>query len=449
MKSLHSIPTAPKALPLVGHLAPLLRDPIAFLSTLPTYGDLVKIRLGPFPMVVVCDPDLTHQVLLDDRTFDKGGPMYDRAREVSGNGIGTSMHAEHRRLRRLVQPSFHPFRLPGYAQTMTACIDETTASWRPGQVLDVPGEMMAITSKIAIETLFSNTLPRDELDRLLDAGMTLFAGFYKRMFLVPPLDRLPSPGNHSYTRARDHLHETCRRIIAQRRIDGTDHDDLLSALLTAQDGETDGRGMTDAEIIDTIVAILLAGIETTAAALAWALDLLAQHPETERRLHAEVDTVLNGAPATHADLSRLQFTNRVITETLRLRPPVWFFTRTVTADTRLGGHFLPAGTSVAYSSYLIHHRPDLHDAPEDFDPDRWDPERPQPPRHSLIPFAAGARKCPGDNFAMAEATLALATISARWRLEHAPDTQRRPALSITLRPRKLPMVVRGRMRVSP
>jgi cytochrome P450 len=192
------------------------------------------------------------------------------------------------------------------------------------------------------------------------------------------------------------------------------------------------------------VAILLAGIENTASALAWALDFLAQHPEIERQLHTEVDTVLDGAAATHADLPRLEFTNRVINETLRLRPPAWFFTRTVTADTRLGGHFLPAGTNVAYSPYLIHHRPDLHHAPEDFDPGRWDPQRPQPHRHAMIPFASGARKCPGDTFAMAEATLALATITARWQLEHAPGIQRRPALSLTLKHRALPMRTRPR-----
>ncbi|WP_413760693.1 cytochrome P450 [Streptomyces sp. MMBL 11-3] len=439
MKKSQSIPTAPRALPLVGHLLPLVRNPTLFLDSLPAHGDMVKIRVGPFSMVVLCDAGLTHQVLLDDRTFDKGGPIYDRAREVSGNGIGTSHHDEHRRLRRLVQPSFHSSRLPGYAETMTACIDEAVSSWRAGQILDVPTEMMAITSKIAMATLFSGALSREELDKLLDAGMTLLAGFYRRMFLIPPLDRLPLPGNRSYTRARDHIHEVCGQIIAQRRVDGTDHEDLVSALLSAHDVDTDGRGMTDAEIIDTIVAILLAGIENTASALAWALDFLAQHPEVERQVHDEVDTVLSGATATHADLRHLEVTNRVITETLRLRPPAWFFTRTVTADTRLGGHFLPAGTNVAYSPYLIHHRPDLHNRPEDFDPDRWDPRGPQPPRHAMIPFASGARKCPGDTFAMAEATLALATITARWRLEHAPGTERRPALSLTLKPRALPM----------
>ncbi|MDH6554454.1 cytochrome P450 [Streptomyces sp. SAI-041] len=444
MKKLSSIPAAPQALPLVGHLLPLLRNPTAFLDSLPAYGDMVKIRVGPFSMVVLCDPGLTHQVLLDDRTFDKGGPIYDRAREVSGNGIGTSHHDEHRRLRRLVQPSFHPSRLPGYAETMTACIDETASSWRSGQVLDVPAEMMAITSKIAIATLFSGALSQGELDKLLDASMTLLAGFYRRMFLVPPLDRLPLPSNRAYTRARNHLHEVCGQIIAQRRVDGTDHEDLVSALLAAHDVETDGRGMTDAEIIDTIVAILLAGIENTASALAWSLDFLAQHPQVERQLHAEVDTVLNGAAATYADLHHLEFTNRVITETLRLRPPAWFFTRTVTADTHLGGHFLPAGTNVAYSPYLIHHRHDLHNAPEDFDPDRWDPQRPQPHRHAMIPFASGARKCPGDTFAMAEATLALASITARWQLEHAPGIERRPALSLTLKHRALPMRTRPR-----
>ncbi|MGI5374140.1 cytochrome P450 [Streptomyces sp. CA-251387] len=439
MKELRSIPAAPNALPVAGHLVPLLRNPLSFLLSLPVCGELVRIRVGPLTVVVICDPELTRQALIDDRIFDKGGPFFDRVAEVLGNALISCPYSSHRRLRRLAQPAFHSGRFPGYAQAMTSCIDEVTGSWRAGEDIDVNAEAMTITSKITTTALFSDTLPPAGFGQLHDDITTVFDGFYQRMLLLPPLDRLPTPGNRAYLRARARLRSTCDQIIAQRRADGADHGDLLSALIAARDPEDGGRGMTDAEISDAIPTFFLAGTESTASVLAWALDLLARHPEIEQRLHTEVDSVLCGAPATHADLPRLTLTARIITETLRLYPPGWILTRTVTADTRLGGHLLPAGTSLAYSPYLIHHRPDLYDQPETFDPDRWDRDRPQPPRQALIPFGTGARKCIGDTFAMTQATLALATITARWRLEHLPGQKVRPALGAALRPRELRM----------
>ncbi|MFE0105249.1 cytochrome P450 [Streptomyces sp. NPDC059009] len=450
MKSLRSVPRAPKSLPLVGHLMPLMRSPLEFLNSLPAHGDLVRVQLGPFTLVVICDPELTRQALVEDRVFDKGGPIFDRVREVVGDdGLASCPYSAHRRLRRLTQPAFHPARLPDYAKAMSTCIEEVADSWHAGQTLDVCTEMMTITSKVTAATLFSGALPPGELGPVLDDVKTFFDGFYQRMFMVPPLDRLPTSGNRSHLRARARLRGAFDQIIAQHRAEGVDRDDLLSALLSAHDPEDDRRGLTDAEVSDTIVTFFLAGTETTAALLGWALDLLARHPEVERRLHAEVDSVLTGSTATHADLPRLELTERIITETLRLRPPGWIFTRTVTADTRLGGHLLPAGSSVVYSPYLIHHRPDLYDHPETFDPDRWAPDRPQPPRHSLLPFATGARKCIGDTFGMTEAVLALATITARWRLTHLPGQQVRPALGLALRPRRLHMRATPRVGAPP
>lgn len=439
MKSVTGIPPASRALPVLGHVVPLLRDPLAFLTSLPAHGDLVHIRLGPFPMIVICDPELTHQALLADGVFDKGGPLFDRAREVVGDGLASCPHSAHRRLRRLAQPAFHPARLPGYAQIITSSVEEVTGSWSAGQILDVPAEMTRITSQVAASALFSGSLPPDEVGQLQDDIRTIVGGFLQRMFLIPPLDRLPLPRNRSFERARARLRHTCEQVIAQRRADGTDHGDLLSALIAAHDPEYGDRGMTDAEISDTVNTFFVGAIETTASLLAWTLDLVSGHPQIERRLHDEIDAVLDGAPPVHADIPRLPLTGHVLTEALRLRPPGWFITRTVTEDTRLGGHLLPAGTTVVYSPYIIHHRPDLYDQPETYDPDRWNPDRPQPPRNALIPFAAGARKCIGDTFAMTEATLTLASTMARWRLEHLPGHQTRPALSAALRPRELRM----------
>ncbi|MFB6839079.1 cytochrome P450 [Streptomyces sp. NPDC056361] len=446
MKDFRSIPTAPRGLPLVGHVVPLLRDPLAFLKSLPAFGDLVRIRLGPLAMVVICDPELTRRALLDDRVFDKGGPLYDRLREVIGDGVVSCRHQAHRRLRRLSQPAFHQARLPDYARAMTTCVQEAADSWSPGQVLDVPAEMMRVSSRIITATLFSDALPATAHGQLVEDVTTVVKSLYQRMFLIPPLDRLPTPGNRAHLAARARLHDTVERIVAERRADGADYGDLLSALVAAHDPEDDRSGMTSAEINDTIVSFVLAGIESTAATLSSALDLVARHPDVEARLHAEVDA-LGGEPATYADLPRLRLTEQVVNETLRLRPPGWFFTRVVTADTDLGGYALPAGTSVAYSPYLIHHRPDLHHDPETFAPDRWSDAHPQPPRHAFLPFAAGARKCIGDSFSMVEATLALATIAARWRLEHVSGHRGRLAAAVTLELRDLRMRVRPRAEV--
>ncbi|MFE0062582.1 cytochrome P450 [Streptomyces sp. NPDC059003] len=417
----------------------MVRDPWTFLKSLPAHGEVVRIRLGPMSVAVICDPELTRQALADDRVFDKGGPLADRAREVLGDGLGICPHRTHRRLRRLAQPAFHPGRLPSYAQTMTACIEEATGSWKPGQTLDVPTEMMTLTSLVTTATLFSSSLPTAAYGQLVNDTKTIANGIVQRTMLISPLDRLPTPGNRAFLLARTRLRQACDQIITERRVSGTDRGDLLSALIAAHD-PADNSNMSDAELSGTILTIFLAGTDTTASTLAWALHLLARRPKIEQRVHAEVDAVLHGTPAAYAALPRLELTQRVIMETLRLHPPIWFLTRTVTRDTRLGGYRLPAGSSIAYSPYLIHRNAELYTNPERFDPDRWDPKHSQPPRHAFLPFVTGARKCIGDSFAMIEATLALATITARWRLKHVPGHRPvRPALGAVLVPRELRM----------
>jgi cytochrome P450 len=433
------IPSASAALPALGHLIPLVRRPLDFLSSLPGQGDLVQIRVGPVKLVVVCDPELTRQVLRDPRTFDKGGIVYERAREVLGNGLASCPHSDHRRQRLLTQPSFHHARLPGYAQIMAAHIADVTDSWRDGQVVDVPRAMLTFSSQVMTAAMFSDEQPAQVLIQMHDDVYSIIDGVLRRALTPRSLNRLPTRGNRSYLRACSRLRRSIADIIAKRRTDTTDRGDVLSALLAAENPEDGRRGLSDAELADTVLSLFLAGVETTAAALSWALHLVSLHPEIERRLHAEVDAVLASRPAVHADLSDLDLTGRVVKETLRLRSPGWLFTRTVTADTRLGGYALPAGTMIAYSPYLIHHRDDLYDAPETFDPDRWTGDRPYAGRHDLIPFGGGARKCIGDTFAVTEVTLALATITARWRLRTLDGQDVRPVSSVVLRPRELRM----------
>ncbi|MFE0420035.1 cytochrome P450 [Streptomyces tendae] len=439
MTALASIPTAPQGLPVLGHLGPLLRDPLAFLTSLHGHGDLVRVRLGPRTAVVVCAPEPVNQLLRDDRTFDRGGPYFDRLAELLGDSLAVCPHHRHRRQRRLVQPAFRSSRFPGYAKIMTARITETTDSWHDGQVLDIFAEMMSLTARITVATMFSDSLPPPSMRHALDDLAHVFRGVGRRIFTPSALARLPTPGNRRYQQAVTRLRGTLGDVIAERRAGAVDHGDLVSALLADHDAD-EHQGLTDTELIDQALAFFGAGTETTATTLAWALYLIDQHPDVARRLHAEVTSVLDGAPAAGLEhVDRLEFTSRVIKETLRLYPPGWMFTRTATADTHLGGHSIPAGTTLLYSPYLLHHRPDLHADPERFDPDRWDDRRPQPRREAFIPFGAGARKCIGDRFGLTVTTLALATIVVHWRLHTQSGRQVRPAPGAVLTPKGLRM----------
>jgi pentalenene oxygenase len=459
-------------LPVVGHVPALLHHPLAFLSALPSPA---RIEIGPLSAVVVSDPELTRQVLLDDRTFDKGGTLFERLREIVGDGLATCPHARHRRQRRLSQPAFHPARLPGYAETMTACATALRDGWHEGQVLDVRQEMMGLTIGILMETMFSGGLPAGRLDQCVRDVNTLIAGVYRRAILPPALNSLPTPGNRRYLRATARLRATVDEVVAERRRGPAQprRQDLLSALLSAQDTEEEGRErpagaegsagparLSAEEISDQAVTYFLAGAETGAIVLAWALHLLSRHPRTAARVRAEAQAVHGGGdglghggdhggghaghgtghgggPAGLDRLAKLEVTARVVQETLRLYPPAWMLTRTTTADTRLAGHPVAAGTTVVYSPYLVHHSADSYPDPELFDPDRWDGARPQPPRHAFIPFGGGARKCIGDRFGTAEAVLALSAIAARWQLEPLPGRPVRPATGLTLSPRGL------------
>ncbi|WP_280464788.1 cytochrome P450 [Nocardia brasiliensis] len=440
-----AITVAPQRLPVLGHLVPLLRDPLGFMASLPAYGDVVGIGLGPVAAVVVCDLELTRQVLLHDRIFDKGGALYVGGRELVGDGLATCPHAKHRRQRRLLQPAFHSRRITAYVPVMVQKIAEMVDSWRDGQVVDVKTDLHTFAARVIAATLFGQAIAEATQRRLLRDVEVVFAGNMRQAILPVWLRRWPILGNRACIEAAAEARGILGELVAARRAEGVDHGDLFSALLFAHDSAGGGQ-LSDEEIIDQVLTFFFAGTDTSAATLAWALILLDQHPSFAARLHAEVDTVLAGRPAAFEDLPNLPFTAQVINEVLRLRPPGWLQTRTVTEDTELGNYSLAAGTTLIYSSYLIHHRADLYPEPERFDPSRFDPDLPAPPsRHAMLPFATGARKCIGDQFALTEATLALATIAARWRLRTLPGTDTRPTLAVVPQPRQLRMHATARI----
>ncbi|MFD3612105.1 cytochrome P450 [Streptomyces atroolivaceus] len=432
-----SVPLAPRALPLLGHALPLLRDPLAFIMSLSGYREMVRVRLGPSTAVMVCDPALTRQVFLNDRVYDKGGPIYDRIREVIGDGLSTCSYTLHRRQRRLCQPSFHPTRLPGYGAVFARAAELKAGSWRDGDVLDVTQEMMTLTTRATMETMFSGALPEETMRRALADTATIVSAFFRRMMTPALLRQLPTRQKRRYDQARHRLSDTIAEIIAERRADPTDRADLLSTLVGAVDEESDDgqKQLSDAELADEALTFFLGGMETTAITLAWALHLLATNPDIQRRLQAETDSVLAGGKLDAAHLPSLGLASRVVTETLRLYPPAWMMTRTLRQDAELGGVRLKSGSTLVLSAYLLHRRSDLFTDPDRFDPDRW--LGVQPDRASYIPFGAGPRKCIGDQFALTEAILALAAIVSRWELAPAGEQPFKPKVETSLSSRGL------------
>ncbi|MFE6281092.1 cytochrome P450 [Streptomyces sp. NPDC057877] len=440
-----TVGTAPGIFPFAGHAIALFRRPLDFLNSLPAHGDLVAIRLGPVRAWMACHPQVAHQVLMDPHTFDKGGPLFDRLRALMGNGLVTCRQDTHRRQRRLLQPAFRAARIAEYARLTGREAQALCREWRPGQQVDVTAAMMALTTRVTSAVLFSGSLDAERAATVRECLEPVVRGLFVRT--VVPFDapfRVPTPANRRYRDALARLDALVAGIIAERARDATRHDDLLAVLLAA----TDGAGPPgEREIRDQLVTLLLTGVETTAMCLASAFDLLAENPEAERRLHHEADEVLTGhRTPDHDDLPRLGHTRRVITETLRVRPPGWIFTRITTRATELAGRRLPPGTIVLYSPYLLHHDPASFPDPDAFLPDRWLPERAAGvPGGAMLPFSAGNRKCVGDTLAVAEATVALAAVAAHWRLRRPPT--RRPAPprpAVTLGPRSLQMICEPR-----
>ena len=356
-------------------------------------------------------PDLVEEVLVTQhRKFIKHYRLRKTGRTL-GQGLVTSEGELWRSQRKLAQPAFHRERINRYAQFMVDYTERMLASWASGQVRDVQADMMNLTLEIVAKTLFDAEIGGESADA--SAAMeTLERGFIARTghLLAPPI-WLPTPLNVRLVRAIRRLERIILSIIAERRKSGEDRGDLLSMLLHAQD-EDSGRRMSDQLLRDEVMTLFMAGHETTANTLAWAWLLLARHPEVEARLHAELDEVLGGRPPTVADLPRLVYTERVVTETLRVYPTVWTLGREATEPVELGGYRIPAGMTIFMPQWVIHRDARWYDDPEVFRPDRWaDGLMQRIPRYAYFPFGGGPRICIGNNFAMMEATLILATIA--------------------------------------
>ena len=440
------LPPGPKGHLLVGSLPEFRRDILGFFAACARdYGDIVPIRVPRRRLILLSHPDLIEEVLTAHARRTTKTVLLQALRPVLGDGLLLSEGDHWLRQRRLIQPAFHRQRIAAYGDVMAGHADRAMTDWKDGQTRDVHADMMAITQAIVAKTLFD----ADVSDAAWDVGHALhvlmedFSRRRTRLFELPAV--VPTPGRRRARRAVERLDGLVYGIIAARRASGEDRGDLLSMLLHAQDAD-DGSRMTDRQVRDEIMTLFLAGHETTAVSLSWTWYLLARHPGVEARLVDELRGVLGGRLPTVADLPRLRYTEMVVTESMRLHPPVYSITRRVAEPCEVGGHTIAPETVLIMSQWVVHRDPRWYDAPGTFQPDRWENDLAKRlPRYAYFPFGGGPRLCIGNTFAVMEATLLLATIAQRFSFGLAPGATVKPMLSVTLRPAGgLPMILSAR-----
>ena len=425
--------TGPKGRLVSGTMREYGADPTgAMLRWRDVYGDLVPIRFGPFRAHMAYGPTEIEQVLVD-RAADFRKSFGTRMLiPLLGQGLLTAEGDEWLRHRRLASPAFHRERVAGYGETMARYAQDSVETWRGDETIDLHEAMTALTLRIVARTLFDADVDAriEEVARVGSEVQDFYYGrFASLRFLIPTW--MPTPGNRGLARAIKRLDEVVYGIIRERN-PGEDRGDLLSLLLLARD--ENGVGMTERQVRDEVMTLLLAGHETTALALTWAFMLLDRNPAARERLEHELAGSDAEPAASPEDVAALPYARAVVNETLRLYPPAYVTGREAVRATAISDVPMPKGHIVLISIHATHRDPRFYPEPDAFRPERWlDGLEKRLPRGAFLPFGMGSRKCIGASFAMMEATLLLATIARSRRFELAPgEIPTHP--SITLRP---------------
>ncbi|MGY1499382.1 cytochrome P450 [Streptomyces sp. QTS52] len=431
----------PTGHPLLGSALDLRRDPLGtFVRAQREHGDVVRVTAGPpglrTVMYCVFSPEGAQQVLATQATnFRKDNVFYEELRQTGGNGLLTSQDDVYLRQRRLIQPLFTKKRVDGYAATITSEAEATAERWRNRPDVDVVREMDRLALRTVSRVLFGADV--EAAVDVIHANFPVISAYITgRAYSPLRLPRTwPTPSNRRAEAATRAVYEVCDRIIAARRGKGSEAadettQDLLSLLAQAQNEEDGSLDAT--ELRDQVLVFLLAGHETTATSLAFALRLLAGHPEAKARAQEEIDALPPGEPYTAATVDRLPYLTRVLKETMRLYPAAPLMGRRAVTETEIDGHVIPAGADVLIAPWVTHRHPAHWDTPDRFDPDRFTPDlETARHRYAWLPFGGGPRACIGRHFSMLESVLALAVLLREYDIE-APATEMPVTAAVTL-----------------
>ncbi len=408
------------------------------LTTASRYGDLNHYTGLGRQIFQFNHPELIQELLLRDAPHHHRGLVMRRARLVLGEGLLTSEAPLHLRQRRLAQPAFHRQRIASYGQIIAGFTAEMTSRWESGRVMDLRPEMLLLALRIVGKTLFDTNV-EGEVEQIAQA-VDSFMGFLPLAFLPFPevTLKLPFPVMTRIRRGQAYLDALIYRMIAERRKDPRDRGDLLSMLLAAVDTEEGTGGMTDKQVRDECLTVMLAGHETSANALSFALWELARNPEVQDRLYQECRTVLGERLPAAEDYGQLGYAGQVFAETIRIYPPVWVTARTAAEEYGYRGITIPKGATLLAPQIVAHRDPRFWKDPLHFDPQRFTEEnKARRPRFCYFPFGAGARQCIGEGLAWMEGVLILAFVARHWRLSLPSDAPRELAMhpAISLRPK--------------
>ncbi|NEA62764.1 cytochrome P450 [Streptomyces sp. SID12488] len=431
----------PTGHPLLGSALDLRRDPLAtFVRAQREHGDVVRVTAGPpglrTVMYCVFSPEGAQQVLATQAAnFRKDNAFYEEIRQTGGNGLLTSQDDDYLRQRRLIQPLFTKKRVDGYAATITREAEATAERWRNRPDVDVVREMDRLALRTVARVLFGADV--EAAVDVIHANFPVVSAYITARAYSPlRVPRTwPTPSNRRAETATRAVYEVCDRMIAARRSKGSEAadeaaQDLLSLLSQAQNEEDGSLDAT--ELRDQVLVFLLAGHETTATSLAFALHLLGRHPEIRARAQQEIDALPSEEPYTAATMDQLPYLTRVLKETMRLYPAAPLMGRRAVAETEIDGHVIPAGADILISPWVTHRHPAHWDNPDHFDPDRFTPDQ-ETARHryAWLPFGGGPRACIGRHFSMLESVLALAVLLREYDIE-APDTDIPVTAAVTL-----------------
>lgn len=433
----------PKPAPILGNILDMRQGEVfeTLLEFHKTYGDIVQLELPKNQYVYsIANPEsIQHVMQMNNQNYTKGDRI-NIAKPLVGNGLFSSEGEFWRRQRRMMQPAFHRKQIDNLAEEMVTTIEEMLLKWEPvadsGEIINIQNEMMGLTMDVVTRTLFTSSLSASEIAELGVQITFLLDMITERSQAIFQIgEKIPSAKNRRFDEGVATIDKIIYRLIDERRQSQEKQDDLLTMLLEARDNET-GEGMDDKQLRDELVTIFLAGHETTAIALSWSLALLSLHPTVRRKLQAEVDRVLKGRIPDASNYSDLPYTNAVVSEAMRLYPPLPMTIRQALADDVLEGYAIRANSGVFINIYSAHHNPDVWENPEGFDPERFLPDQVKEiPRFAYLPFGGGPRQCIGNNFALMEAVLALSMITQRFELNLVPGTDLEPYMPGTLRPK--------------
>lgn len=419
------------------------QNPILLFEHLRRYGRAAHYRILHNDVVLLNDPADIAEVLIDKAASFGKDRTQKRMKILLGEGLITSDGETHKRGRRIAAPAFHRRRIEGYAGQIVALAAEMREQWKAGAEFDISAEMMRLALQVVARTLF-DTEVTPEIHEINDQ-VNIIMELYHFLVTLPRAELLlnsPLPKMRRFRAAKRRLDEVVDRMIQSRRSEvdsrSQDRGDLLSMLVAARDDDAGGdhRRLTSEELRDQVLTLFLAGFETVANALSWTWLLLGRNPEAEDRMQQEIDAVLGGRLPTLDDMPRLEYTVMVLSESMRLYPPAWAMGREVLEDVSIGPYRLQKGTMVFFSQYIVQRDPRWFPEPERFLPERFTPTaKVGRPRFAYFPFGGGGRQCIGESFAWMEATLALATLAQRWRIELVPDQKIEVQPKITLRPK--------------